>query len=198
MNAESRDSMQPKSIQQINLSYDTQQDRLMLRAGMSDGSEIQVWITYRITRQLFAVLNREANLPVAPAGASESTYTQSAAPAPGEATRQFAEEAVAMESLESLDFNTAYEERMPVVEQGPLLAVGSQFQAVNAQLRSMTLHCLNHMNVNINLTKELVLAIARMLLIAAKDAGWTLQSGGEPGTVSAIVVQGTPEKQVLH
>lgn len=170
----------------------------MLRAGMSDGSEIQVWITYRIARQMFAVLNREANLPTAPLGASESTYTPSAQPAPAEATRQFAQEAAAMQSLESLDFNTAYQERTPVVEQGPLLAVGSQFQAVNAQLRSMTLHCLNQMNVNINLTKELVLALARMLLIAAKDAGWTLHGGGEPGTVSAIVVQGTTEKQVLH
>lgn len=170
----------------------------MFRAGMNDGSEIQVWITYRIARQMFAVLNREANLPVAPAGASESTYTQSAPPAPAEATRQFAQEAAAMQSLESLDFNTAYQERTPVVEQGPLLAVGSQFQSVNAQLRSMTLHCLNQMNVNINLTKELVLALARMLLVAAKDAGWTLQSGGEPATVSTIVIQGTTEKQVLH
>lgn len=170
----------------------------MFRAGMSDGSEIQVWITYRIARQLFSVLNREASLPVAPAEADQHTYTQSAAPDPAGATRQFAKEAAAIESLQSLDFETAYQERTPMVEQGPLLAVGSQFQSVNAELRQMTLHCLSQVNVNINLTKELVLAIARMLLIAAKDAGWTLHGGGEPGTVSAIVVQSTTEKQVLH
>lgn len=190
--------MQPKSIQQINLSYDAQQDRFMLRTGMHDGSEIQLWITYRMARHLFTVLNREAGLPVAPVEQPQARHSVVSQPGPAEATRQFAQEAAAMESLESLDFETAYQERTPIVEQGPLLVVGLQFQSSGAQLWHMTLHCLNKLDVNINLTRELILALARMLQVAAKDADWTLAQGGEPDTVSSIVVETTSEKQVLH
>ena len=40
------------AIQQINLGYNTEQDRLLLRVGLADNSELLVWLTNRITKQL--------------------------------------------------------------------------------------------------------------------------------------------------
>ena len=52
-------------IQQLNLSYIADQDRLLLRVGLSDNSELTVWLTYRITRMIWQLLNVEAHLPSA-------------------------------------------------------------------------------------------------------------------------------------
>jgi hypothetical protein len=41
-------------IQQLNLSYDKVQDRLLFRVGMSDNTELALWLTYRFSRSAFA------------------------------------------------------------------------------------------------------------------------------------------------
>lgn len=44
------------SLQQINISYDPEQDRLLLKAGTGDGTEYRVWLTRRYAGLLFRVL----------------------------------------------------------------------------------------------------------------------------------------------
>jgi predicted NodU family carbamoyl transferase len=189
---------QTQSIQQINLAYDSHQDRLLLKAAVSNDQEIRVWITYRVARQIFTVLNREAHLPVTAAvlgSAALLDNTQS----PAEATRQFEQEAEAVQDLEALDFETAYQQRAASVSDQELLAVETRFVSINDQLNNMQLACAGGVNVNMGLNKELVLAISRMLMIASKDAGWVLASAEkEPEAVSSIVMQVPAEKQVLH
>lgn len=185
--------MQPQSIQQINLSYDQHQDRLLMRAAVSDEQEIQVWITYRVARQIFKVFNQEAHLPVSgPLPLSEQSLP--------EATKQFVQEAEAVEALDDLDFETAYQAPKSVVTEQTLLVVETRFVSVNDQLNHVQLVCANGINVNINVNHELVLAISRMLLLASKEAGWTLPSlpAKEPQPVSSIVMDIPVEKQVLH
>ena len=53
------------AIQQINLGYNIQQDRLLLRVGLADNSELLVWLTQRITKQIWQMLNGETHLPTA-------------------------------------------------------------------------------------------------------------------------------------
>jgi hypothetical protein len=189
---------QTQSIQQINLAYDNHQDRLLLKAAVSNDQEIRVWITYRVARQIFTVLNREAHLPVTAAGLDSAALlgnTQS----PTEATRQFEQEAEAVQGLEALDFETAYQQRAASISEQELLAVETRFVSINDQLNSMQLACAGGTNVNMGLNKELVLAISRMLMIASKDAGWVLAAAEkEPEAVSSIVMQVPAEKQVLH
>ncbi|MFD0913370.1 hypothetical protein [Methylophilus luteus] len=189
---------QTQSIQQINLAYDSHQDRLLMKASLSSGQEIRVWITYRIARQIFTVLNREAHLPVTAAGLGSAAFldnTQS----PTEATRQFEQEAEAVEDLQALDFETAYQQPASSISDQELLAVEARFVSINEQLNNMQLACAGGMNVNMGLNKELVLAISRMLMIASKDAGWVLAAAEkEPEAVSSIVMQVPAEKQVLH
>jgi hypothetical protein len=189
---------QTQSIQQINLAYDSHQDRLLMKASLSSGQEIRVWITYRIARQIFTVLNREAHLPVTAAGLGSAAFldnTQS----PTEATRQFEQEAEAVEDLQALDFETAYQQPASSISDQELLAIEARFVSINDQLNNMQLACAGGMNVNMGLNKELVLAISRMLMIASKDAGWVLAAAEkEPEAVSSIVMQVPAEKQVLH
>lgn len=189
--------MQSPSVQQLNLSYDTQQDRLLLKASISNEQEIRVWLTYRVTRHLFSVLNGEAHLPLSPTAPASASLLQET-PSPLEATRQFAQEAEALQELETLDFDTAYQQRTPVASDQTLLATEARFVSVNDQLNSMQLVCANGMQVNMGLNKELVLAISRMLLVASKDAGWLLAAVKEPEAVSSIVLHTGIEKQVLH
>ncbi|MGP1716074.1 MAG: hypothetical protein ACTS9Y_02750 [Methylophilus sp.] len=188
---------QPQSVQQINLAYDSQQDRLLLKAAVSNNQEVRVWITYRIARQIFAVLNREAHLPVTAIGQVTAALLENSQ-SPAEATRQFEQEAEAVQNLEMLDFETAYEQRASTVSEQELLAVETRFVSINDQLNNMLLACAGGMNVNMGLNKELVLAISRMLMIASKDAGWVLPAEKEPEAVSSIVMQVPTEKQVLH
>ncbi|SDK78693.1 hypothetical protein SAMN05192566_2412 [Methylophilus rhizosphaerae] len=184
--------MAQQSVQQINLSYDRHQDRLLLKTAINQDQEVRVWLTYRLVRQMFSVLNQEAHLPVAPAQARLADM-----PSPAEATRQFAQEAEAVHGLDTLDFDTAYQQRASSI--GPaLLAIEVRFVSINDQLHHMQLVCEGGANVNMGLNKEVVLAISRMLQIASKDAGWLLSAQKEPGAVSSIVMQEPTEKQVLH
>ncbi|MFD1122054.1 hypothetical protein ACFQ2T_06035 [Methylophilus flavus] len=185
---------QTQSVQQINLAYDSQQDRLLLKAAVNNEQEVRVWITYRVARQIFSVFNREAHLPVSSAhSASLLDNLQS----PAAATRQFEQEAEAVQNLETLDFDTAYQQRAASNQQ-ELLAIETRFVSINDQLNSMQIVCAGGANVNMSLSKELVLAISRMLMVASKDAGWVLPAEKEPEAVSSIVMQVPTEKQVLH
>ncbi|MEZ0210734.1 MAG: hypothetical protein ACAH08_07235 [Methylophilus sp.] len=185
---------QTQQVQQINLAYDSQQDRLLLKAAVSNEKEVRVWITYRVARQLFSVFNREAHLPVSAQASGLLDNLQS----PVDATRQFEQEAEAVQNLDALDFDTAYQQRTSTVSEQELLAIETRFVSINDQLNSMQLVCAGGTNVNMSLNKELVLAISRMLMVAAKDAGWVLPAEKEPETVSSIVMQVPREKQVLH
>jgi len=184
--------MAQQSVQQINLSYDRHQDRLLLKAAMNQDQEVRVWLTYRVVRQMFAVLNQEAHLPV-----SRTHDLMADMPSPAEATRQFAQEVEAVHGLDALDFETAYQQRTPASEQA-LLATDVRFISINDQLHHMQLACTSGANVNMGLNKEVVLAISRMLQVASKDAGWLLSAQKEPVTAASIVMQESTEKQVLH
>ena len=179
--------MAQQSVQQINLSYDRHQDRLLLKAAINQAQEVRVWLTYRVVREMFAVLNQEAHLPALLADISS----------PAEATRQFAQEVEAVQGLDALDFDTAYQQRTAASEQ-ILLATEARFISINDQLHHMQLACEGGATVNMGLNKEVVLAISRMLQVASKDAGWLLSTQKEPVAVSSIVMQEPTEKQVLH
>lgn len=191
--------MQPQSIQQINLAYDSQQDRLLLKAAVSAEQEIRVWLSYRIVRQMFKVLNQEAHLPVSTAALADAQPLAASA-TPAQATRQFEQEADAVEQLDALDFGTAYQSRASVVNDQALLAIDARFMSINDRLNQMQLACATGVNLNMSLNHELVLALSRMLMVASQEAGWGLAAlqPKEPEAVSSIVMHVPTEKQVLH
>jgi hypothetical protein len=181
------------SIQQINLGYNAQQDRLLLKVGLSDNSELLLWLTQRITKQLWQMLNGEAHLPTA-------TSIQTETP-PQQAVEQFKHELQATEVLQKLDFATEYQARTEVVNNGAMLAVSVGIINFENRPPSLELPCLEGITVRMNLTKELILALCNMLQLSAKEADWQLgmpslqQLEPQPATLIEVAAD---SKKILH
>lgn len=184
------DQIQPEikkkeaSIQQLNLSYHADQDRLLLRVGLSDDSELDVWITYRIARQLWQLFNKEVNLPTA------SSIKPDAVPA--SAVEQFGKEIQTTQALKSMDFETQYQPRKQKLMDDILLAKSLKLEG--SEQKQLELICVSGVSVRVNMGPPLILALCNMLQMAAKQAAWDI---GAPGNVSMPAVV-TQETKTLH
>lgn len=152
------------TIQQINIAYNAEQDRLLLRVGLSDDTELLLWLTYRITRELWQLLNGETHLPTADSIQADAL--------PGQAVEQFKQEAQAAETLKKMDFATQYQPRKGVRNEGALLAIKLELSGGN--IKHLDILCLEGVSVGINLPPALVLAVCNLLQISATKAGWSL------------------------
>ena len=177
------------AIQQINLGYNTEQDRLLLRVGLADNSELLIWLTNRITKQLGQLLNGESNLPTA-------TSIQAESP-PEKAVAQFMQEIQAAETLQKMDFVTEYQPRKEVVNNGAMLAIGLVLVAYQEKIPTLEIPCLEGVTVRINLTQELILALCNMLQLSTKEAGWDIGLPIQTQEQRALVVD-VDAKKVLH
>lgn len=168
-------------IQQLNLSYDKVQDRLLFRVGLSDNTEVALWFTYRFSRELWAALNEEAHLPVAEAFKTAEVTS---------AVQQFQQEVETTEALAKMDFQTEYQSREKLRNDQVMLATGFK---LSDDAKHLDIECLEGVAVNINLTPELLLAICSMLQLAAKEASWDMKMA-----VPAYVMDESSVSKVLH
>ena len=177
------------AIQQINLGYNTEQDRLLIRVGLADNSELLVWLTNRITKQLWQLLNGESHLPTA-------TSIQVDTP-PEMAVKQFKQEIQATKALEKMDFVTEYQPRQEVLNNGAMLAIGIVLVVHQEKIPTLEIPCLEGVTVRMNLTQELILALCNMLQLSTKEAGWDIGSPKQMLEQIALAVDGDAKK-VLH
>ena len=177
------------AIQQVNLGYNAEQDRLLLRIGLSDNSELLVWLTNRITKQLWQLLTGETHLPTATSIQTET--------APQQAVEQFKQEVQVAETLQKMDFATEYQARKEVVNNGAMLAISLMLVSVEQKLPTLEIPCLEGVTVRINLTQELILALCNMLQLSSKEAGWDLGSPMQ-AQVSVALVADVDVKKLLH
>jgi hypothetical protein len=181
------------AIQQINLGYNAEQDRLLLRVGLADNSELLVWLTYRITKQLWQLLNGETHLPTA-------TSIQAETP-PQQAVEQFKQEMQVVETLQKMDFATEYQPRKEIVNDGAMLAISLVLLSYEQKPPTLEIPCLEGITVRMNLTQELILALCNMLQLSSKEAAWdigvALQAKGQT-QVSTPVAADSGTKKVLH
>ncbi len=181
------------AIQQINLGYNTQQDRLLLRVGLSDNSELLVWLTQRITKQLWQLLNNETHLPTANSIQAETP--------PQQAVEQFKQEMQASEAMQKLDFVTEYQARTEVVNNGEMLAISVLIIHHSNQLPRLEMPCLEGITVRMNLTQELILAMCNMLQLSAKEAVWELGVVDQTQLqtqASTVLEVASDVKKILH
>ncbi len=181
------------AIQQLNLGYNAEQDRLLLRVGLADNSELLVWLTYRISKQLWQLLNGEAHIPTA-------TSIQAETP-PQQAVEQFKQEMQVAETLQKMDFATEYQPRKEVVNNAAMLAISLVLINYEGKPPSLEIPCLEGVTVRMNLTQELMLALCNMLRLSSKEAAWDIgevvSNRTKEQSISALVVE-TDEKKVLH
>lgn len=169
-------------IQQLNLSYDKVQDRLLFRVGLSDNTELALWFTYSFARELWMALNAEAHLPEA----KRYMHTEVA-----DDVEQFQQEMEATEALEDLDFETEYAPREELRNDGVMLAVSL---TLSDDAKYLDITCLEGVVANIVLTHELLLATCNMLQLASKEAGWELSTA----TPSIVIDEDMTAPKVLH
>ena len=177
-------------IQQLNLSYIADQDRLLLRVGLSDNSELTVWLTYRITRMIWQLLNVEAHLP--------SANSIQADTPPSQAIQQFQQEVQTTAALQKMDFQSPYKPRQDVVNDQPMLVTNVLLHNQDGKPQALEMPCLEGVNVRINLNQELILAICNMLQLSCKEAVWNISNAAPMlvATTPTIVIEG--DKKVLH
>lgn len=183
------------AVQQLNLSYSQEQDRLLLKVGLSDHTEILLWLTQRIARMIWQLLGAESHLPAVVVNQAHPANV-----APQLAVQQFKQEVKAVETLQKLDFETAYQPRKEALQPGGTLIKEVQLLQADASAQSNTqaleMQSVDGLNVRLNLTSETVVAICNMLQLSTKEAGWTLSvSSNAP---ASIAITSIDQKQVLH
>jgi DNA polymerase III psi subunit len=177
------------AIQQLNLGYNAEQDRLLLRVGLADNTELLVWLTYRITRQLWQLLNGETHLPTATSIKTEAV--------PQEAVAQFQQEMQVAETLHKMDFATEYQPRKEIVHNGAILATSLMLISVDNKPPTLEIPCLEGITVRMNLTQELILALCNMLQLSTKEAAWDI-GASVPLQASTPILLDSETKKVLH
>lgn len=179
---------QEVAIQQINLSYNAQQDRLLLKVGLADNSELLVWLTYRITKQLWRLLNVETQIPSA-------TSIQLETP-PEQAVAQFKQEMQVSETLKKMDFATQYQPRPEVVNDAAMLAISIVIISYEGKPPVLEIPCLEGVSARMNLTQELILALCNMLQLSAKEAAWDI--GAAAYNIAQMPEPASGDKKRLH
>ncbi|HQN65484.1 MAG TPA: hypothetical protein PLR90_02285 [Methylophilus sp.] len=185
MSEENKPQVANVAIQQLNMAYNPNQDRVLFRIGLQDDSELQIWLTYRVSRQLWQLLGNKTNLPTA-----QSTQLTAT---PQQALQRFEQEAQTMETLQKMDFSTAYQPRQKVQNDTSMLAVQLRYVEDNPMVPVLHMTCLEGMTASINLNHEMILAICNMLQLTAKEAGWDMGAA-----VAAPAAQVPDMQKVLH
>lgn len=186
------------AIEQINLGYNEQEDRLLLKLGLVDKTEIAVWVTRRVCKLMWGLLQNTNSSPltaaapaVAPKTATHSHKEQ--------VMQSFAREVAEQKSIENMDFKSEYLTDRQTRTDEPMLAVqcvivtDEALSSGKPQPPTLELQCTNGQAVKMALNNELVLAVTNMMQLATREAGWDLLMTADK-TQAGL----NPVQQVLH
>ena len=192
-------SEQPAVIEQLNLAFDAEQDRLLFKVGLSDNTELAVWLTRRIVKTISVWLQGshaavDASMQVvvmnAQGGLEELGAKIMSASTPVSAINP---EAILQSAVPNLDFTTQYQPnrtaRLPV----PMLATACKVLTDNATQFVLEFTAKEGVHAQVAFNAELKIAFGNMLQLATKEAAWDigLQS-------SHFVAPQASAPQVLH
>ncbi|PKO93392.1 MAG: hypothetical protein CVU15_02265 [Betaproteobacteria bacterium HGW-Betaproteobacteria-1] len=161
------------SIQQINIAYNPVEDRLLLKIGFSDDVELAVWLTRRLVKSLWQLLQMDE--AVQGLVASDSIT--------GGQVIQTADKPV---GLQKLDFTSEYKPRQTINQHEILLARDCHLLKTASRQTSLELVCSNGQTIKLMLTQELTLALINMLQLVSKETAWELTMGLHAPVMSAI------------
>lgn len=176
------------SIEQINLGFNEQEDRLLLKVGLSDKTEVAVWISRRVAKQIWAAL-QQAGSALLPSGSSLSSATLNK----DQAMDHFVRDAELQKKIAQLDFQSAYQSDRKARSDTPLLAITCLTVRVGNLPPYMELQCSTGQSVKMALTGELIQALASMLQLATREANWDLTMAN-PVQSSSVATS----KPILH
>ena len=180
------------SIEQINLGFNEQEDRLLLKVGLADKTEVAVWISRRVAKQIWSAL-QQAGSSVLPSGSGLSSATGNATLDKDQAMDHFVRDAELQKKIAQLDLQSAYLNDRKARSDVPLLAITCMTVRVGNLPPYMELQSSTGQSVKMALTGELIQALASMLQLATREANWdlTMASPFQTGSVAT-------SKSVLH
>lgn len=192
---------QPAVIDQLNLGFDVDQDRLLFRVGLSDNTELVLWLTRRITKSIWNWLkaSQETLLdePVqvftmnAQGGLEEVMPKIISALKTSEPT--FTESASTESTPPGMDFETEYRANRTPRLPAPMLAVSCRVVTDSPTQFVLEFGARNGQMANVALSLELKVAFTNMLQMACKEAAWDLSAPS-----SHFVAPQPNTTQVLH
>jgi hypothetical protein len=170
----------PAVIQQLNLAYDADQDRLLLKVGLTDNSELAIWLTRRISKSIWTWLHG-THIAEEPAlqvftmnaqGGLDNVSPQLMTP------QQVNAEALINSATPNIDFKSQYQENRTPMLDAPLMAVNCDIVEDTQTQFVLDLSTRDGKRARVALSMELKIAFANMLQLATKEAGWDISLQG--------------------
>lgn len=161
------------AIEQINLGYNEQEDRLLLKVGLADKTEVAVWITRRICKSIYGSLQSSAST-LLPTATQFPAPTITTPDSKTQAIDSFIREQDLQKKIENLDFKSEYLTDRQARSETPMLAVQCMIVSIGNLPPYLELQCTNGQSVKMALTNELVHALTSMMQLATREAGWDL------------------------
>ncbi len=188
-------SEQPAVIEQLNLAFDLEQDRMLFKVGLSDNTELAIWITRRIAKSISAWLQGsqaavDASMQVlvmnAQGGLDEVGAKIMSASA-------ITPEALIKTSTQNLDFSAQYQPNRKSRLAEPMLAIACKVLTDNATQFVLEFNAKDGINAQIAFNAELKIAFGNMLQLASKEAVWDIGV-----QASHFIPPAVTSSQVLH
>lgn len=169
------------SIQQINIAYNAVEDRLLLKIGFSDDAEIAVWLTRRLVKGLWQLLQDDelvspVSITVEPSLVAPTMTKTDKTNVP-----------------QKLDFTSEYKQRQTVNMGDVLLAKDCHILKSTNQKSTLELLCANGQAIKLALTQDLTIALTNMLQLVSKETAWEL-----PLSVHTPVMSSIQTSSALH
>jgi hypothetical protein len=186
---------QPAVIEQLNLAFDIEQDRMLFKVGLSDNTELAIWMTRRIAKSISAWLQGSQ----AAVDASMQVLVMNAQGGLDEvgakimSASSITPEALMKTSTQNLDFSAQYQPNRKSRLAEPMLAIACKVLTDNATQFVLEFSAKDGINAQIAFNAELKIAFGNMLQLASKEAVWDIgvqASHFVPPTVTS--------SQVLH
>ncbi len=188
-------SEQPAVIEQLNLAFDLEQDRMLFKVGLSDNTELAIWITRRIAKSISAWLQGsqaavDASMQVlvmnAQGGLDEVGAKIMSASA-------ITPEALMKTSTQNLDFSAQYQPNRKSRLAETMLAIACKVLTDNATQFVLEFNAKDGINAQIAFNAELKIAFGNMLQLASKEAVWDIGV-----QASHFIPPAVTSSQVLH
>jgi hypothetical protein len=187
--------VQPAVIEQLNLAFDAEQDRLLFKVGLSDNTELAIWMTRRIAKSISAWLQGSQ-------AAVDATMQVMVMNAQGGldavggklmSAASITPEALMKTSTQNLDFSTQYQANRTSRLAAPMLAITCKVLTDNATEFVLEFSAKDGINAQIAFNAELKIAFGNMLQLASKEAAWDI------GVQSShFIAPPVTSSQVLH
>jgi hypothetical protein len=181
------------NIHQLSVNYLQEHDRILARINTTDGAELRLWFTRRLTLGLAPMLTKIVAEHVAKQEAFNSSHISPTAAA-DEQTKQMLAEFKKEESLQNADFKTPYKDQPAELPLGadPLLVTEVNIKPLaNGQLQLIFSENLPNVTTprgfQIALEANLIHGFVHLLDKALKTSQWALGSSmSAPETIDKL------------